>query len=416
MKQSKITFFAFRPEHYRQMEEYLNEMMASGWKLRWCRGLWAGFEPAGEIPLHYVVDPTAMTSLGCFRRYPKRLLQARMQEGWYAAGKSKGCQILATEKTGLESPVAEQELGPLIKTTCRLASLIWVLALLILGWWFFSKAAVVYSVLLTNIFLILSLTGGFLLAFHAVNAILLTVGRGIPARPRVCKRYLVHDGGLLAILIAAIALETSGRNDMLLYLLIPILVIAAGMLFLSAVSGPKRNINQLSLMVGVISVFMLLMIIFLNDRMSVVNADWTLQQQERLLEQADTLPVLHLADFGDQEIPQQAVRTNASILGDNLLYAEESGAGYIFTNYTVMRSPVLTGPIWNYLYRQAQADFDETFVPDDTLNAEFYVLEQARSGLLRQGTTVCLFTVPEGVDIREAAELLLDRVCSDSGQ
>lgn len=407
MKKSKITLFAFRPEHYRQMEAYLNEMMASGWKLRWCRGLWAGFEPAGEKVLHYAVDPAAMTNLVCFRRYPKRMLQERMQEGWYAAGKSKGCQILATEDPELELPVSDQELGPMIKTTCRLASLIWVLALLILGWWFFSKSAVVYSVLLTNIFLIFTLTAAFLLLYHGVNAILLTTAPGTPANPRVCKRYLVHDAGLLAILITAIVLETSGRNDMLLYLMIPILVIAAGMLFLSAMSGPKRNINRLSLMVGVISVFMLFMIVFLNDRMSVANADWTSQQQEFLLAQADELPVLRLSDFGDQEEPQQAVKTNVSILGSNLLYAEESGAGYIFTNYTVMKSPALTGPIFDYLYQQAQTDFGETFERDDALNAEFYVLEKARSGLFRTENVVCLFTVPEDIDVREAAEALL---------
>ena len=32
-----------------------------------------------------------------------------------------------------------------------------------------------------------------------------------------------------------------------------------------------------------------------------------------------TLPVLRLSDFGDAQEPKQAVQTNRSILGDNLL-------------------------------------------------------------------------------------------------
>ena len=48
--------------------------------------------------------------------------------------------------------------------------------------------------------------------------------------------------------------------------------------------------------------------------------------------------MLHLADFGDTSEMQNAVQTNQSLLGSNLLYAEESETGYVFTNYTTTRS------------------------------------------------------------------------------
>ena len=409
MKKSRICLFAFRPESYRQMEAYLNEMMASGWKLRWCRGLLAGFEAAGEETLRYVVDPEAMTSLAYFRRYPKSHLQVHMQEGWYGVAKSKGCQILATAEPEAPSPAPQQDISPLIKSTCRLASLIWILALLIVGWWLFSKAAVIYSVILTNIYLVLSLLGGFLLVYHIANAVVLTVSKRLPERPRFCKRYFVHSGMLLFILLTAVVLEMNGRNDMLFYLSIPIIVIFGGMVILNSMSGPKRNINQLSLVVSIISVLMFGMIIFLNGRMNQANADYNTRQQEILLEQADQLPVLHLSDFGYQDDPQQAVQTNSSILGDNLLYAEESDAGYLFTNYTTMRSPALAEPIFHYLYQQAQVDFQETFTIDPSLGTELHILKNAHSCLFQNGSTVCLFTVPEGTDLLYAAKLLLEK-------
>ena len=76
------------------MEEYLQQQADQGWKLRWCRGMLAGFGPREEETLRYAVDPHAATGLSYLRRYPKRRLQERMKEGWFSAGSSRGCQIL----------------------------------------------------------------------------------------------------------------------------------------------------------------------------------------------------------------------------------------------------------------------------------------------------------------------------------
>ena len=407
MKKSKVCLFAYRPEHYRQMEGYLNKMMAAGWKLKWCRGILAGFEPA-DRDLRYGVDPEAMTSLAYFRRLPKRKLKEHAAEGWHAVSRSKGCQIYATVKPDAPSLTPEQDLGPLVKSTCRLASMIWVLLLALAGLWLFKQEAVLYTVVLTNLYLVLGLLGAGLFLYHLVNAVILTLAKASPANPRVCKRYVVHSLMLLVLLVLAIALEMGGRNDMLLYLAIPIVVIVVGIVILQSLSGSEKNSNRMFLLVAVISVLMFGMIIFLNGRMSKANADWSSMQHEELLAKVDQLPVLQLSDFGDQNEPQQAVQTNASVLGENLLYAEESEAGYIFTNYTTMRSPALADPIFSYLYQQAQVDFNETFETDTSLGQEIYVLKEANSCLFQNGNSVCLFTVPEGIDLMTAAKLLLE--------
>lgn len=407
MKRSKVCLFAFRPEHFRQMEAYLNEMASSGWRLRWCRGVLAGFVPADHPP-RYAVDPHAMTSLACFRRYPKGRLRERMQEGWYAVGTSKGCQILATEDPDIALP--NRDPAPLIRNTCRLASLIWVLVLAAAAIWLLRSPAVVYSLILTNLYLVIGALMGFLAVYHAVNALLLSIPAPPPSRPRICIRYLVHSGGLLLLLLAAIALELGDRSDMLFYLLIPIGVILAGMVLLRSMARDRQDNRRLLPVVALISVVMFGMILFLNHRMSDANAAWSTQQQETLLAQADTLPVLHLSDFGSEAEKNSAVRVNRSILADNLLYAEESEEdGYLFTNHTVTRSPLLAKQIFRYLYQQAQSDFREAFSPRPWNGRTLYILEKARTALLLEDRSVYFFTVPEGWSLDECAALLLER-------
>ena len=186
-------------------------------------------------------------------------------------------------------------------------------------------------------------------------------------------------------------------------------VIFVGIIVLHAFSNSEGNSNRLTIAVVLISALLFVMIIFLNGRMSAANVEWNNKQQEALLEQVDQLPVLQLSDFGDSSEPQQAVQTNSSVLGDNLLYAEKSESGYIFTNYTTMRSPALAEPIFDYLYQQAQVDFNATFEIDSSLGTELYLLKDAHSGLFQKESTVCLFTVPEGTDLLAAAQILLDK-------
>ena len=409
MKQTKICLFAFRPEHYRDMEAYLNDMSADGWRLRWCRGILAGFVPA-EKPVRFAVDPFGATALSYLRRYPRRRLQERMKEGWYGVGKSKGCQILATEATNLSLSPEAKDPVPQIRATCRLASLLWMAALAALAFYLLRSPAVVYSLILTNLYLVLAVLAVFLFLYHAVNAALLGFPPSPPASPRLCKRYLLHTFALLLLLVAAIALELGGRNDMLLYLLIPIAAIFLSIVVMQSMAGSQKDARRLFPVVAVLSAALFCTILLLNQRMSDANAAWSTQQRETLLARADTLPVLHLEDFGSEGEKQSAVRVNRSILADNLLYAEESETGgYGFTNRTITRSPLLAEQLFRYLYQQAQADFRESFKERSWKGGTLYVLEQARTALFLEGDGVFYFTVPEGGSLEDAAALLLER-------
>lgn len=409
MKRTKICLFAFRPEHYRDMEAYLNDMAASGWRLRWCRGVLAGFVPAEE-PVRFAVDPFGATALSYLRRYPRRRLQERMREGWYGVGRSKGCQILATESPDLTlSPPAGDPVSQ-IRAACRLASLLWVAALAALAFYLLRSPAVVYSLILTNLYLVLAVLAAFLFLYHAVNAAMLGMPPGPCSSPRLCKRYLVHTAALLILLVAAIALELGGRNDMLLYLLIPIAAIAVSIVVMQSMAGGQKDARRLFPVVAVLSAALFCTILLLNQRMSDANAAWSTQQRQTLLTQADTLPVLHLEDFGSQGEKQQAVRVNRSILADNLLYAEESeSGGYVFTNRTVTRSPFLAKELFRYLYLQARTDFREDFREQAWNGGTLHILDRARTALFLEGSGVFYFTVPEGASLEDAASLLLER-------
>lgn len=405
MKKSKISLFAFRPEDYREMEAYLQKMADEGWELNWCRGSFAEFKPAGDRKLRYVVDPHAMTSVAYFRNYPKPRKRAMQEEGWFSIATVKGCQILCTADPELPSPVTDEDLKPLVKSTCRLGSLLWILGLLLGVGFLSTKKAVVCAVLLKNLYLVLTLLAAFLLVYHAVNAIVLSTQHS-PKNPRVCKRYLVHSAGLICLLLLAVALEMGGRSDMLLLFALPILVVGGGIVLLRAMSG-SGDVQKLFPVVIVLSVVLMAMIILINRQMNNTNDSWTAKQQEALLEQAEVLPVLHLSDCGIADEMQNAAKSSCSVLGTNLLYAEQAGESYIFTNYTKMRTPALAKPIFDNLYAQAQKDFDESFTERTADGHTYYVLEKTNACLFREEETVYFFTLPAGADLESCRALLL---------
>ena len=119
--------------------------------------------------------------------------------------------------------------------------------------------------------------------------------------------------------------------------------------------------------------------------------------------------MLHLADFGDTSEMQNAVQTNQSLLGSNLLYAEESETGYVFTNYTTTRSVFLAEQIFQYLYQQAQADFGEVFVEKTAGDLTYYALENANTYLLQRNAAVYFCTFPSEAEPEEMFQLLFAR-------
>ena len=75
-----------------------------------------------------------------------------------------------------------------------------------------------------------------------------------------------------------------------------------------------------------------------------------------------------------------------------------------------MRSQRLAQPIFDYLYDQAQKDFNEEFAEFHSDGLTYYVLEKANGCLFQDGEAVYFFTAPSSLSWRDAAELLTQRL------
>ncbi len=193
MKQTCIKTFSFRPEEFRQMEQYLNDMLEKGWRLRWCKGTLAGFERTDKRELHYTVDPYAVSSIANFRRFPKFRLNEYMENGWYAVGKSKGCYIFCSDNPNPEIPDLDEGLRESVIKTSYIGSLIFSIILSIILLKSISTPAILYSILLTDIYIVLTGLVLFLILYHILNIIFLLAKKNQPSSTNGCKRYIIHD-------------------------------------------------------------------------------------------------------------------------------------------------------------------------------------------------------------------------------
>lgn len=412
MKETCIRPFSFRPEDYHSMELYLYQMCADGWRLRWCKGTLAGFERTENRNLRYIVDPYAVSTPLNLKRFPKPRLSEYMENGWYAIGKSKGCYILCSEKPEAETPALEDNLPQAVQKTCRMSSLVLAVLLTILLVQCLRTPAVLYSILLTDIYIVLTGLVVFLILYHVLNSALLYATPPAPSAQNCCKRYFLHDIMLFLLLLLAIVLQARHQSEMVRYLFLPIGVVIIGSLILWLVSKrakDARDSNKRLLPLVCIMGLVLLIVIPLSvQRLQQNSAAGAQGRQAELLAEVDRLNVLQLSDFLEASQAVNAIRENDSILGNNILYAEEYGEYAIFTNRTQMAAPVLAQPIFQYLYQQAQLDYQESFQQMEYNGFTYYSLPTANTYLLQKDSTVYFCTVPEAV----THEMVLDRILS----
>ena len=158
MRSFVFRYFSFRPEQYQAMGEYLNDMAEQGYQLRWCKGLFAAFQKKQTPYLRYVIDPYALSSILQFRHFPKSRMQEYMENGWYAVSRSRGCYIFCTDDPEVEVPFLEEGLEMQVQKTCRNGSFILFVLLFLLLLKCILTPAVLYTMLLSNFYLLL---GGF---------------------------------------------------------------------------------------------------------------------------------------------------------------------------------------------------------------------------------------------------------------
>lgn len=413
MKPSCIKFFSFRPENHTEMKQYLEDMLKDGWRLKWCKSFFAGFERTENKNLRYIVDPYAVTSIANLKKFPKFRLNDYMENGWYAITKSKGCCILCTDDTEAEIPELESGMEKKIQNTCKIGSILLSILILALMIKAFTVSAIVYAVLLTDIYILLVGILGFLVVFNLINAVMILGNQSSDTnKPQgMSKRYILHDIGLLCFILIGILLQARQQPSMVIYLMLPIIVIILGTMIMIKMSrGTKsaRDSNKKLIPIAcVLGVALLVLIPFSLNRLKAGGMTDTNARQDLLLAQSDELPVMHLSDFFPNDAVEKAVKENASILGTNMLYAEETDELSVFTNYTVMKNTKYASRIFYYLYGQAQIDSQENFVEKEYNGITYYELEKASTYLLQQDKAVYFCTVPEGIENEKVLDKLV---------
>ncbi|WP_157723508.1 DUF2812 domain-containing protein [Anaerotignum neopropionicum] len=392
------------------MENFLNKMLQQGWRLRWCKGPLAGFERTENKDLHYIVDPYAVSSILNFRKFPKHRLNEYMENGWYAIGKSKGCYIFSSDNPNPEIPALEEGLPESVKKTSLITSLVFVALLTIVLIKLFTTPAILYCILLTDIYIVLTGVILFLIFYHIVNAIFLKKDR-INSICIHSKRNLIHDVMIFSFFILAIFLQARNQSSMLSYLLLPILVVAIGSIILVTVSkGTKTSQENNKKLIPVICIMGLILIILIPlsvhrlQENSFINGK---KRADQLLTESYLLPVAHLNDFVTVTGFKNAIKENNSILGNNTLYAEEFQDLSVFTNRTKMKSKILAKPIFNYLFFQTQKEQNDYFKQNNFNGITYYSLEKTNTILYQVDNIVYLCTPPSGVTKQQVVELLL---------
>ncbi|WP_352399350.1 DUF2812 domain-containing protein [Anaerotignum sp.] len=411
MKQACIKIFSFRPEDFRQMEQYLNKMLEQGWRLRWCKGTLAGFERTDNKDLHYTVDPYAVSSPSNFRRFPKFRLNEYMENGWYAIGKSKGCYVFCSDNPNPQMPDLDEDLRENVIKTSYIGSVILAIILSIILIKSISTPAILYSILLTDIYIVLTGLVLFLILYHVMNIIFLLATKKQSDPRQGCIRYIVHDVMIFIFLILALFLQARHESSMMNYLLLPILVVVIGSIILIIVSKKTKSAQEsnkrLIPVICVMSLILFILIPLSVHRLQEKSSENKKIRAEELLTEVELLPVAHLSDFVSVPSVKNAIKENKSILGDNLLYAEEYEDLSVFTNRTEMKSDFFAKPIFNYLFTQTQKEQNQSFEENTFHGITYYSLKTANTILWRDGTVVYLCTAPSSVPEEMVLDLLL---------
>ncbi len=411
MRSFVFRYFSFRPEQYQAMGEYLNDMAEQGYQLRWCKGLFAAFQKKQTPYLRYVIDPYALSSILRFRHFPKSRMQEYMENGWYAVSRSRGCYIFCTDDPEVEVPFLEEGLEMQVQKTCRNGSFILFVLLFLLFLKCILTPAVLYTMLLSNFYLLLGGFACFLVGYHLINwLILLSSASGRNKREKMCFRYLIHAAAWFLFLITAILTEAKGQDGMLFYMMLPIGIVMAGtiamFLFTKESADAKTNNRRLVPIIIAIGALLLITIPFSAQKLQVKAAVSSENNQTDLLSQKQELPVLHLSDFSDITEAETSVREYKSVLGRNLLYTEKADDRFVFTNYSEMKNTFLADQIFQYLYIQVPRDYQSDFQLCTYNGYDYYALKEKNIYLMQKDNQVVFCVLPEDASVESVFTLL----------
>ena len=413
MKDSCIKIFSFLPSDYDSIENYLEEKLKEGYRLKWIKGGFAGFVKNESDNIRYVVEPYPNTNFITFKRLPKIRLDQYTENNWYFVGKTRGNYIFFTDKAHAEYPNLEPNSKEKIISAETKRNGALLVLLIFIAYQCLSSKAFMYSYVLMNIYIylsvilaflgIISIASIFMYALETVrmqNKTLDTSGKGGISRGRL---YTVRNIGVIALAFLFFIYETKSTPEIMLLLLIPVAIMIIAALVLKSIAekggenASKKITNTAFLFGAVITVFIIVSL-FTMQKINTASAQ---KDFERSLQKAETLPVLHYSDFFDGEYSSLS-RENNSLMGENYLFSEADKDGNnVFTNYTVAKNDFAAEKVFDYLYTQGQADYKGEFVPvENSLpeGVEAYTIEGKYAFMIRNGREIILMTAGEAAD------------------
>lgn len=425
MNGSNIKIFSFLPSDYDCIEKYLEEKLADGYRLKWIKGGFAGFIKNDIPSLRYVVDPYPNTNFLTLKRMPKIRLDMYTENGWYFLAKTRGNYIFFTDKEDAEFPNLEPNAKEktVAAETKRNGLIIAILAFIV--YQCLTSKAFMYTYVLTNMYIYLSVILGFLgiisvsaIFIYSKEKLLLASKSYTPSSKDGISRgklYTIRNFGVIILAFAFYFFETRNNPIMLLMLAVPVAIMITAAFVLKKIAdkdpeNASKKITPVAFIFGGVIMLFILFSLFGMQKINTSAADKALQES---LAKAGSLPVVHYSDVFDGNDFLSRSKENNSLLGNNYLFSEaDSDGNNVFTNYTETKNSFAANKIFNYLYSQAQTDYNGEFVPVETENAEVsaYKIDGKYAYLIKKGNTITLFTVSENADKKDIEKIATDLI------
>ncbi len=434
MKDTCIKNISFLPSDYDCMISFLNDMLKKGWRLKWVKAGFGGFERLDDEHKHisYVIEPYANTSLISLRRLSRTWLNFYTGNEWYYIGRTRGNYIYYTDSLSPKPPSSTSSLAvndskaKVIATEMKRNAAI----LVIIGFLLYkllSSKAFMYAFVLTDFYqyaavILAMITASSVAAImlYSLETVRISNGTYSPTAKTGLsfgRLYHIRNFIIIVFILAAFTISNLSTPAILLYMLLPVAALIIGGLIIVRLARTHkeetdtgRHIMPYAYIVGIIT--LLLLMFSLSNIQKVQQANAAVQY-DIALAKAKTLPHIAYEKLFDGEYTKR-VKTNLSYMGDNYLYeqADESRKHIIFTNCSMMNSKFAADKIYEYLYAQAEKDYMGSFKQlKEYTEATVYKIEGKAAYLIRSGNAVILTTVQgEAAETDKAVTELIEEL------
>ena len=378
-----ITSFSFLPADYDAMQTFLEKKLEEGLRLKWVKWGFAGFTPLEEDLDYfiYAVDPYLNQNALSLGKMPRIRSNLYMQNKWTFVGKSGGNHIFysATEE-GECVPIdkdAKQKVGKACMT--RNGALLVIIALLV--YYLANSKTFIHNFILSSTWQGIALVAAFLgimsIASIFANAAAMSGygGDNMAAVKRRGMIPMIRRFGLLAMLLVFFGVALSGKPEAIPFAAIPLgIVLIAGIIVaLIAKKHPDNLQKRITPVMLIAGGLMVVAIVYSVAGMNTNTAKFNVIRREESIAKAASMPVLRYEDFFDGEYNSNC-EEKKTVLGESYRFQEfnDTADQIVFSNCNTLGSEFAVNKIFDYLYSQAEADYEGSF--EITEKGEDYII------------------------------------------